>query len=156
MIEFESILKPCSVEFVNECMSRKSALESASNILSRQNGDLDARDLLEQLTAREELGSTALDDSGVAIPHCRNDQCRFPAAALLRVAPDVQFGPGEYVKLIMALVVPTQETSSHLEILRTVALVCSQKANMVQLLDAASSSELHATFMQLVREASAA
>ncbi len=156
MIDFNSILKPCSVEFVRECSSRKAALECASKILSRQSERLDARDLLEKFTAREELGSTALDDSGVAIPHCRDDHCSFPAAALLRVEPDVQFGPDEYVKLIMALVVPTRETSSHLEILKTVALVCSQEANMVRLLETSSSTELRSTFMQLVSEVSAA
>lgn len=154
MIDFNSILQPTSVEFVQECKSRKSALESASNLLSRRCEQLDARDLLEKLTAREELGSTALDDSGVAIPHCRDDHCSFPAAVLLRVEPDVQFGPDEYVKLIMALVVPNKETSSHLEFLKTVALVCSQESNMVRLLEASSSTELHSTFMQLVNEVS--
>lgn len=154
MIDFESILKPCNVEFVRECKSRKSALESASNILSRSNGQLDARNLLEKLTEREELGSTALDDSGVAIPHCRNEQCSFPTAALLRVEPDVQFGPGEYVKLIIALVVPKEETSLHLDILKTVAMVCSREENVNQLLSVASSTELHALFMKFMRKAS--
>ena len=150
MYRFERILQPCNVRLINECKSRKSALESASQVLSQSNESLSERDLLERFVAREELGSTALDDSGVAIPHCRTERCTKPTAAMLRVDPPVQFGLGENVRIIIALVVPVEQTSTHLQFLKTVALVCRQPSNVTCLLQAKTEIDLHRTFMHFV------
>ena len=154
MVDFESILPPCNVKFLYECKSRKSALESAAYILGRNNSLLGARELLEKLTEREELASTALDDSGVAIPHCRSERCKRPVAALLRVEPDVQFGQEEWIKIIVALVVPSESIHAHLDLLKAIAIISSDRSNVTRLLATSTASELHETFMQLVRTVS--
>lgn len=154
MIDFEQILKPETVEIIERCESRKSILERASCLLSQHQAELDWRVLLEKFIEREELGSTALDDSEIAIPHCRHDQCTTPSAALLRVDTGVPFGLEEQVRLVVALVVPAEASKDHLDILRTIALVCSSSSNLSQLLTVQSSSELYATFLRFAREVS--
>ncbi len=155
MIDFEKILKPETVEIIEKCESRKSILEIASCLLSRNQEELDRRGLLEKFIEREELGSTALDDSEIAIPHCRHEGCKAPLAALLRVNTAVPFGQEEQVRLIVALVVPKEASKDHLDILRTIALVCSASSNLTQLLAVQSSSDLYATFIRCAREVSA-
>ena len=152
MIDFEQILKPETVEIIERCESRKSILERASSLLSQNREELDRRGLLEKFIEREELGSTALDDSEIAIPHCRHERCTTPSAALLRVDTAVPFGREERVKLVVALVVPAEASKDHLDILRTVALVCSASSNLSQLLAVPSSWDLYKTFIRFARE----
>ena len=156
MIDFENILDATNVRFVQGCKSRKSALQTAANLLSSGTSQLLSRELLEELTAREELGCTALEDTGVAIPHCRNAKCTVPVAALLRMIPDVQFGADERVKLILALVVPKEEDVTHLEILQTVARVCNKTSNIDGLLNTKTPEELYRSFIRMTRMSAAA
>ena len=137
MIDFEKILKPETVEIVERCESRKSILERASTLLSRNQAELDRRGLLEKFIEREELGSTTLDDSEIAIPHCRHDRCKAPSAALLRVDTGVPFGREEQVRLIVALVVPAEASKDHLDILRT---ICAGLQRFFKSLPASGSS----------------
>lgn len=154
MIHFENILKPETVEIIERCESRKSILERASCLLSRNQRELDRRGLLEKFIEREELGSTALDDSEIAIPHCRHEHCTTPTAALIRIDTAVPFGREEKVKLVIALVVPSEATSEHLEILRTIAMIGSTPSNLSELLSVPSPLDLHTTFVRFAREIS--
>lgn len=152
MINFENILKPETVEIIETCESRKSILERASRLLSRNQEDLDRRGLLEKFIEREELGSTALDDSEIAIPHCRYKRCKTPTAALIRINTAVPFGREEKVRLVVALVVPEEATSEHLEILRTIALIGGTPSNLSQLLTIQSPSDLYTAFVRFAGE----
>ncbi|MCY3885267.1 MAG: PTS sugar transporter subunit IIA [Gammaproteobacteria bacterium] len=152
MISFEDILKPETVEIIETCESRKSILERASCLLSRNQKELDQRGLLEKFIEREELGSTALDDSEIAIPHCRHELCMTPTAALIRVNTAVPFGREEKVRLVVALVVPAEATSEHLQILRTIALIASSPSNLKQLLTVQSPTDLYTTFVRFAAE----
>ncbi len=154
MIDFQSILKPCNVEIIrtddNNPSSRKSILEEASRLLSQSNTGLDASELLEKFTKREQLGCTVLDETGVAIPHCKLETCKAPAAALLRAANSAEFGPDEQVELIVALVVPTNASSDHLQILKAIAQLASNRSSTSDLLRATSTDELYSKFVRLV------
>lgn len=113
---------------------------------------IDSRELLAKFAEREELGCTVIDDSKVAMPHCRFTECLAPIGALLRFKPDVPFGNSGTVALAFALVVPLETNDTHLEILKTIALVCSETQQLNELLDASSPRTLRDTFLCYARQ----
>ena len=155
MIDFPSILTEDRVELVSDCKSRKSALSKAAHHLATADSPADASQILQALVQREQLGSTALDDSGVALPHCRVEGCCAPRAALLLLDDFVKFGPEWDVRLIVALVVPTEQANEHLEILQTIAKVFSNAEHAARLLACESANRLHQHFLTFARESSA-
>ncbi len=129
--------------------SRKRALEHASEILASHYG-LNARLVLEQLLARERLGSTALGD-GVAIPHCRFEDCDSAIGALLSLdtAIDYDAPDDNKVDLLFVLLVPTDAASEHLQILSELAGLFINASNREMLRSATSNESLHASLLQL-------
>lgn len=152
MIRFETIFTPVTVRFVHNCQSRKSALQHSAQIIHQEKKSIDSRKLLEKLTEREELGCTVIDDTRVALPHCRLDDCPTPIGALLRFKPDVPFGNAGAVALAFTLVVPVETDDHHLQILRVIAMVCSDPSQLSQLLEARSPTSLRDTFLTFTRQ----
>ena len=87
-----------------------------------QHTDLDSDAIYESLIAREKLGSTGFGN-GIAIPHCRLDQCTEAIGALLQLSSKIDFDSldGEPVDLIFVLLVPHEATEQHLQILKMLA-----------------------------------
>lgn len=147
MIDFNSILPQCRVEFVKDCKSRKSALASAARLLAGSDDAQNSSDVLQALIEREELGSTALDESGVALPHCRLNGCTVPRAALLRLNSTVKFGPEWDISMIVALAVPSEATNEHLQILQAVARIFGSSRRTSQLMACTDEEQLHQQFL---------
>ena len=103
-------------------------LERIAALLSRRHG-LSNVQVLESLTAREQLGSTGLGH-GVAIPHARMPQCYAAAAVFVRTKAAVPFDAPDRkpVSLLLGLIVPKQATERHLQLLATAATMFSDKA----------------------------
>lgn len=103
-------------------VSKKRALEMASEHLAREQPETDQRAILEGLCAREKLGSTALGH-GVAIPHARMDGLQQPVGVLMRLADAVEFDAADHepVDLMFALIVPEAASEEHLQLLSQVA-----------------------------------
>ena len=142
MIDFRQILHPTCARVCVDTQSKKAALERASELLAERFSEIDRRRLLEGLLARERLGSTGLGE-GVAIPHCRSEDCRAPAAALLRVRPvDFDAPDDQAVDLLFVLAVPLHEQRIHLEILGTLARAFDDPGNLLALRRAGSDREL--------------
>ncbi|MYD45107.1 MAG: PTS sugar transporter subunit IIA [Gammaproteobacteria bacterium] len=152
VICFESIFTPVTVQFVHNCHSRKSALQHAAQIIHQERKSIDPRELLEKLTEREELGCTVVENTKVALPHCRFDECITPIGALLRFVPEVSFGNAGAVSLAFALVVPPETDETHLQILKTIAVVCSNPSQLSQLLEVRSPTNLRDTFLHYARQ----
>lgn len=121
MFDITTILDETTTCSDVDAQSRKRAIEIASDLLADRHPDLDARTVFDELMNRERLGSTALGE-GVAIPHCRTS-CRQIHAAFLRLSHPVDYDApdGEGVDLLFVLVVPPEESSTHLEILAALA-----------------------------------
>ena len=87
------------------------------------------REVLESLTAREQLGSTGLGH-GVAIPHARMPQCDAAAGVFVRTKAAIPFDAPDRkpVSIFLALVVPKQATERHLQLLATAATMFSDRA----------------------------
>jgi PTS system nitrogen regulatory IIA component len=122
--------------------SKHGLLEALARLLAPPGVDLA---VLEALTERENLGSTALGD-GVALPHGRCPGLDGPAAAFVRLARPVNFGAGDGkpVDLVCALVTPTHFTEGHLGLLAEVATRFSDPACRAALRTAPDATALRA------------
>ena len=143
MIDFRQILAPdCALVDV-DAHSKKAALAKASELLAGCRQEIDARLLLKGLLDRERLGSTGLGE-GVAIPHCRFERCRAPAACCLRTRTALDFDApdDQAVDLLFVLAVPRHEQRVHLEILGALARVFDDAVNLATLRRAATDREL--------------
>lgn len=149
MIDFATLVPTENVCILNEVPSRKGVLESLAELIA-QNPSFEQRDIAEALLDREQLGSTALEDSGTAIPHCRIGNCSEPIGALLLVKSGVKFGP-EMVDIVFALVVPQEATQEHLNILSFVARSFMQSEHLSQLRIAQTNEELYDKFQGQMR-----
>jgi nitrogen PTS system EIIA component len=111
---------------------------------------LSEAEVLESLTAREALGSTAVGH-GVAIPHARMSQCSAAAGVFVRTSVGIPFdaSDGKPVSLFLGLIVPKQANERHLKLLATAAAMFSDRSFRDQIkacTDANSLQELLAAW----------
>lgn len=121
-ISIQSILAPeltlCGVPG----SSKKRILELIASHVAETHAELDENRIFNNLVARERLGSTGIGQ-GIAIPHCRLENCRRVIGALLTLAEPIPFDAidNEPVDLLFVLIVPQEATSEHLELLSQLA-----------------------------------
>ncbi|MGC8467355.1 MAG: PTS sugar transporter subunit IIA [Acidithiobacillus sp.] len=101
--------------------SAEAVLAELARLLSQQSG-APADAVRQALQEREQQGSTAIGH-GVAVPHARSAEVREPVAAALRSRHPVAFAApdGGAVQIFIALLVPADATTGHLEILSDLA-----------------------------------
>ncbi len=150
MFDITRILDPATTRTGVAAQSRKRAIEIASDLLAASHPELSARTLFDELMNRERLGSTALGD-GVAIPHCRTE-CDRILGAFLQLAEPVEYDApdGEGVDLMFVLIVPPEETNTHLEVLAALARLFQNPENRRRLRRQASDRELYQELTGLV------
>lgn len=142
-MNFDDFLSPRAV-CLDACISsQKKLLEKIAQLLTSNNAALSAQDVVDCLSAREKLGSTALGNA-VAIPHCRIQSIEQPITAVLRIKPPIDYGAPDNrkVALFFALLVPQQAPAAHLQILATLASQLQDQAWTEQLLNAANTDVL--------------
>lgn len=108
-------------------VSKKRLLETIAKIVSEDKPSLIYDNVLDQLIAREKLGSTGMGQ-GIAIPHCRVGDCIEPLGALLTLEESISFdAPDDQpVDLLFILLVPEKAHQQHLDILAEIARLFSQ------------------------------
>jgi PTS system nitrogen regulatory IIA component len=106
--------------------------------------DLDAGEVLENLEAREALGSTGFG-RGVAIPHCRSRQVRRPSLALIRLEPPIDFAAADShpVSLICGLVSPENAGATHLHALAAISRLTRDETMLQMLADAPDTEAVY-------------
>lgn len=136
------LLEPGHVVAGLRATSRHGLLEALARLLAPPGDDLA---VLEALTERETLGSTALG-GGVALPHGRCPPLAAPVAAFARLARPLDFGAadGKPVDLVCALVTPSHFTEGHLSLLAEIATRFSEPATLVALRNAPDATALRA------------
>ena len=122
-------------------VSKKRLFETIARIISEDQLSLPYDEVFTQLFAREKLGSTGLGQ-GIAIPHCRIDNCTRPVGSLLTLDEPIDFdAPDEQpVDLLFVLLVPGEAQQQHLDILANIARLFSQQ-DFCQQLRAAQTNE---------------
>ncbi|MDO4997602.1 MAG: PTS sugar transporter subunit IIA [Neisseria sp.] len=126
-----------------EVSSKKRLFEQIGLLLENENG-LPRADIFDCLFAREKLGTTGLGQ-GVAIPHGRHACIKKAIGVFVRVKDGVSFDSpdGKPVTLVMALLVPENACSEHLEVLSKLAGKFSSKPTRDALLSTQDVAQVH-------------
>lgn len=122
--------------------SKKRVFESAAEAFGDIAG-LSKEAVYRGLLDREKLGSTALGD-GVAIPHCRIDTCIAPLGCLMTLTDEVDFSApdGNGVDIVLVLLVPSEATQVHLDVLASVVKLLSDEPTRASIRKAVEPKEL--------------
>ena len=102
-------------------LSKKRVFERAAEAMGAAL-NLSSDNIYRALLAREKLGSTAIGE-GIAIPHCRINECAEAAGCLVTLQEPIDFGSidGRDVDVIFVLLVPEDATQAHLNLLAALA-----------------------------------
>lgn len=148
-MQLDTILTPRRTRCGLEGGSKKRALELLASTISEDIPTIDADDLFRRLINRERLGSTGLG-KGIAIPHCRIDNCTGPVGAMITLALPIDFDAidGEPVDILFALLVPEDAHDDHLKILATLAGAFNDSEFRQRLKRAENSDVLFNTIVQ--------
>lgn len=121
-VSIQSILSPELALCGLPGSSKKKVLEEIAQRIAQQYPDINENTIFNSLIGRERLGSTGIGQ-GIAIPHCRLENCQKVIGALLTLDQKVPFDAidNEPVDLLFVLLVPQEATSEHLELLSQLA-----------------------------------
>ena len=102
-------------------LSKKRVFERAAEAMGGSL-NLSSETIYRALLAREKLGSTAIGE-GIAIPHCRINDCAVAAGCLVTLQEPIDFGSADDqdVDIIFVLLVPEEATEAHLKLLAALA-----------------------------------
>jgi len=102
-------------------LSKKRVFERAAEAMGAAL-NLSSETIYRALLAREKLGSTAIGE-GIAIPHCRINDCSEAAGCLVTLQEPIDYGSadGQDVDVIFVLLVPEEATEAHLKLLAALA-----------------------------------
>ncbi|MEX2326518.1 MAG: PTS sugar transporter subunit IIA, partial [Pseudomonadales bacterium] len=117
-MNIESILAPERTFCCLTAGSKKKAIEEAARLIANVSDNLSAEEIYERLISREKLGTTAIGH-GIAIPHCRMNDCNEIVGGLFRLEAPVDFDAfdDEPVHILFVLLVPEVEVDDHLKTL---------------------------------------
>ena len=143
-MQIQSFLAPRRTLCGVEGASKKRVLQTLAQQIANDLPTLDADDLFSRLVARERLGSTGLGH-GIAIPHCRIENCTGTVGALLTLQHPIDFDAidGEPVDIVFALLVPEEATDDHLQTLATLAGLFNEPSFRQRLRNCSSDEDLY-------------
>lgn len=128
---------------------KKQVLQEIGHRASEAYG-LDCGQVIENLLARERLGSTAMG-SGVAIPHARMDGVERIVGVFARLEKPVEFesADDQGVDLVFALLAPEQAGADHLRALAKVSRVMRDEDMRQKLRGTSNAEALHSLLMDV-------
>ena len=138
-----------------EASSKKNVLDKLSKLAEKYT-KINSRILLEALTKREKLGSTAVGN-GIAIPHANCPDIDKPKVfvALLSNSLDFNANDDQPVDIIFLLLAPENCGSEHLQALALVSRLLRNKELTTKLRGCKNTESAFAVISQSVREKAA-
>ena len=138
-----------------EASSKKNVLDKLSKLAEKYT-KINSRILLEALTKREKLGSTAVGN-GIAIPHANCPDIDKPKVfvALLSNSLDFNANDDQPVDIIFLLLAPDKSRSEHLQALALVSRLLRNKELTTKLRGCKNTESAFAVISQSVREKAA-
>jgi PTS system nitrogen regulatory IIA component len=129
----------CSVE----CQSKKKIFEVISEIAVQQSPELDQVEVLSSLLAREKMGSTGIGN-GIAIPHGKIKGLENMIAVIVTSNKPIEFDAidSQAVDIFFAILVPEEQTESHLQALSGIARKLSNKDIVKAVRQATNKNEI--------------
>ncbi len=145
-MDIQALLTPKRTLCGVEGGSKKRALELLANTIAQDVSGIDAEDLFRRLIARERLGSTGIGH-GIAIPHCRAENCEGTLGALITLTDPVDFDAidSQPVDILFAMLVPEEAHDEHLQNLAALAGALSNTEFREKLRAASSDQQLFET-----------
>ena len=136
-------------------VAKKNVLDELSK-LAEKDIKIDSRILLDTLTKREKLGSTAVGN-GIAIPHANCPDIDKPKVfvALLSNRLDFDANDDQPVDIIFLLLAPDNSGSEHLQALALVSRLLRNKELTTKLRGCKNTESAFAVISQSVREKAA-
>jgi PTS system nitrogen regulatory IIA component len=127
-------------------VSQKRIFETAARIISDDQISLPYELVFSRLIAREKLGSTGLG-KGIAIPHCRVNNCTHAMGTLITLDKPIDFDAPDSIAVdtLFVLLVPEEAQQQHLDILAEIARLFSQDNFCRQLRSAQDAATLFST-----------
>lgn len=126
-----------------QATSRKKALQAVANVFSEASEEFDSFEILQALTTREQLGTTAIGH-GIALPHGRLVACQKPIAILATLEPGVDFfaSDKDSIDILFALLVPENWDFRDLKGIELVKAVFDNKTLCAQIRNAHNNEAL--------------
>lgn len=121
-MQINSLLSPERTLCRAQVADKQQALEKCAQFIAQSMPALSAADLLQNLLARERLGSTGLGN-GIAIPHCRLKNIDSVIGALITLEEPIDFDAVDDapVDILFVLLAPERALQEHLSALATLA-----------------------------------
>ena len=135
--------------------SKKQVLEELSKLAETKLG-INSRTLLENLTKRENLGSTAVGN-GIAIPHANVANIDKPYVFVSTLVNGLDFNSTDDlpVDIIFLLIAPDNKSSEHLQALALISRLLRNKKLTTKLRGCKSSESALAVISQSIRDKAA-
>ena len=135
--------------------SKKQVLEELSKLAEIKLG-INSRTLLENLTKREKLGSTAVGN-GIAIPHANVANIDRPFVFVSTLANGLDFNSIDDlpVDIIFLLIAPDNKSSEHLQALALISRLLRNKELTTKLRGCKTAESALAVISQSIREEAA-
>ena len=135
--------------------SKKYALDELCK-LAQKELNISATAILESLTKREKLGSTAVGN-GIAIPHATNTSLNDPKGfmAILSNSLDFNANDDQFVDIIFLLLAPSNKGSEHLQALASVSRLLKNNDITTKLRGCKNAESAFAVISQVNREKAA-
>jgi len=129
--------------------SKKRLLEKLSALLGEGEPEVDVQAAFQSMIERERLGSTGIGD-GVALPHGRLKGLKKAVGAFVTLEQEMDYDSLDRkpVRMAFALLVPESANQEHLQLLRELAIIFSNKGVRDMLLHAHSAEELYRTLTE--------
>lgn len=121
-MQIQNLINPKRTLCRVEGGSKKRTLELLANAIAQDVPGIDADELFKRLIGRERLGSTGIGH-GIAIPHCRVENCSGTLGALITLADPIEFDAidSQPVDILFAMLVPEDAHDEHLQTLAALA-----------------------------------
>ncbi len=143
-LTIDTILRPELTHCRVSGSSKKRILEFIAGQVGKHYPELSEAQTFNNLVARERLGSTGIGQ-GIAIPHCRLDDCKQVIGSLVTLDQGVAFDAidNQPVDILFALIVPKEATSEHLELLSQLAEKFNERSFCDQLRQCTDGESLY-------------
>ncbi|MFT5691914.1 MAG: PTS system nitrogen regulatory IIA component [Oceanicoccus sp.] len=150
-IQINSILTPGRTLCGAPGNSKKRVIENVAGFICEDIPFLDTNELFDKLITREKLGSTGLGH-GIAIPHCRVQNCTSIIGTLVKLENAIDFEAidDESVDLLFILLVPEQAHDEHLQVLATLAEKFSDEDFCNRLRSTTNSESLYVAAIETI------
>ncbi len=142
-MNIKDLLNPSCTSAQSDVSSTKTILDKLAHLLGEQCPSVGSDKILEELVARERLGSTAIGH-GVAMPHAKLSSITSPMLAIVTTQNGIDFDApdDELVDIFFGLILPDEDKGEHLQSLKCITELARQEEVRKSLRAAADQQSL--------------